>query len=152
MKRRGLQLSRRHRWSIYAVGLLLFVSGILWTWFQRLDDAGNTSGPWRELKPSVLAVHGLVAAGFVLLLGTLLPVHVRHSWHARRNRSNGAFFLSVVGTLTLTGYALYYLSGDKVRAWCSNLHFWIGAIIPLLLIWHIWSGRRATATGPSKDK
>lgn len=152
MKRRGLQLSRRHRWSIYAAGLVLFVSGMLWACFQHLEDAGHTSGPWSELKPSVMTIHGLVAAGFVLLLGTLLPVHVRHSWHARRNRGNGTFFLSTVVTLTLTGYALYYLGSEKGRAWCSNIHFWLGAIIPVLLIWHIWSGRRATVARPAKGK
>src|SRR5689334_9879257 len=79
MKRRGLQLSRRHRWSLYSVGLTLFISGVIWIVLHRLDEAGKMSGPWRELKPSVMAVHGLFAAGFVLLLGTLLPVHVRHS-------------------------------------------------------------------------
>jgi len=151
MKRRGLQLSRRHRWSLYAVGLTLFLSGLAWSGLHHLDQNGNTSGPWRELKPSVMTVHGLVAAGFVLLLGTLLPVHVRHSWHARRNRANGAFLLSAVSTLTLSGYALYYLGNERIRAWCSNVHFWLGAIIPLLLVLHIWSGRRATGGSPSKE-
>jgi hypothetical protein len=151
MKRRGLQLSRRHRWSLYAVVLVLFLSGVIWIGLHQLDEAGNTSGPWRELKPSVMTVHGLVAAMFVVLLGTLLPVHVRHSWHARRNRANGVFFLSVVSTLTLTGYLLYYLGNERTRAWCSNVHFWLGAAIPLLLVLHIWSGRRSTGNALTKS-
>lgn len=144
MKRRGVQLSRRHRWSLYLVGLALLLSGLGWVWLHQLDEAGNIRGLWREVTPVLMTVHGLVAAAFVLLLGTLLPVHVRHSWHARRNRANGAFFLTTVGMLTLTGYLLYYLGNERLRALCSNVHFWLGAIIPLLLIWHIWSGRRAT--------
>jgi hypothetical protein len=145
MKRRGLQLSRRHRWSIYVMGLALLFTGIAWAWLHP-----NVNGPWREIKPWLMKTHGFAALGFVLLLGTLLPVHVRHSWHARRNRANGAFFLSAVGTLTFTGYLLYYLGNEKLRALCSNLHFWLGAAIPLLLIWHIWSGHRATGTNASK--
>ena len=144
MKRRGLQLSRRHRWSVYLLGLVLLISGLAWAWLHRLDEGGIAQGSWREFKPWLMKVHGFAALGFVLLLGTLLPVHVRHSWHARRNRANGAFFLSSVSILTLTGYALYYLGNEKLRALCSNVHFWLGAFIPLLLILHIWSGRRAT--------
>lgn len=150
MKRRGLQLSRRHRWSIYLVGIALLLTGFGWVWLHRLDEAGDIRGPWRELKPALMTVHGLVAAGFVLLLGTLLPVHVRHSWHARRNRANGGFFLGAVCTLTLSGYLLYYLGNERLRAWCSNVHFWLGVAIPLLLLLHIWSGRRATGTTPTE--
>jgi hypothetical protein len=146
MKRRGLQLSRHHRRSIYFIGLALLISGLAWVWLHRLDETGTAGAPWRELKPWLMKVHGFAALGFVLLLGTLLAVHVRHSWHARRNRANGAFFLSAISILTLTGYLLYYLGNEQLRAWCSDVHFWLGAAIPVLLIWHIRSGRRATAT------
>ncbi len=150
MKRRGLQLSRRHRRSIFLAVLMLFLSGLAWAWLHRLDEAGDIRSPWRDLKPGLMTVHGLVAAVFVLLLGTLLPVHVRHSWHARRNRANGAFFLSTVVFLTATGYLLYYLGNEKLRALCSDIHLWLGAALPLLLLWHIWSGRRATRNHVSK--
>jgi len=149
MKRRGLKLRREHRWSIYSVGLALLISGFAWARLHHLDEGGIAGDPWREFKPWLMKVHGFAALGFVLLLGTLLPVHVRHSWHARRNRANGTFFLSSVGILTLTGYALYYLGDEKLRALCSDVHFWLGAGIPLLLIWHIWSGRRATGANAS---
>jgi hypothetical protein len=144
MKRRGLQLSRRHRWSLYLIGLALLATGVAWAWLHRLDEAGHVSGSWHEWTPSLMKVHGFAAVGFVLLLGTLLPVHVRHSWHAKRNRANGAFFLSSVSVLTLSGYALYYLGSENLRACCSNIHFWLGVVAPLLLVWHIWCGHRAS--------
>ncbi len=144
MKRRGLQLSRRHRWAIYLIGLALLTTGLAWAWLHRIDEAGHASGPWHEWKPSLMKLHGFAAMGFVLLLGTLLPVHVRHSWHAKRNRANGAFFLTAVSVLTVSGYALYYLGSENLRAFCSNLHFWLGAAAPLLLVWHIWCGHRAS--------
>jgi cation transport ATPase len=143
MKRRGLQLSRRHRWSIYLIGLALLTTGLAWAWWHRVDEAGHASAAGRNWQPSLMKIHGFAAMGFVLLLGTLLPVHVRHAWHARRNRANGVFFLSAVSILTLSGYALYYLGNENLRALCSNLHLWLGAAAPLLLAWHIWLGHRS---------
>lgn len=151
MKRRRHQLRRGHRWAVYLIIFALFTTGLAWAWLHRLDEAGNANGAWREFKPYLMKTHGFAAVGFVLLLGTLLPVHIRHAWHARRNRANGAFFLSAVSVLTATGYMLYYLGDEKLRALCSDVHFWLGAALPLLLVGHIWSGRRAVATPRPHD-
>src|SRR5262245_60414857 len=115
MKRRGLQLSRRHRLTFYACCLLLFVSGGAWAWANHLDESARAGESLRLLKPWLLKIHGFSAMGFVLLLGTLLPGHVRRSWHAKKNRKNGAFFLVSVSLLTLSGYALYYLGDERWR-------------------------------------
>jgi hypothetical protein len=142
MKRRGLQLGRRHRWTLYGVSLAVFVSGAAWAWADRLQEAGSLT--WAGLKPGLLTVHGLSAVIFVLLLGSLLPGHVRRAWHARKNRLNGAWFLSAVTVLTVSGYALYYLGNEAWRNATAQLHLWLGFVAPGLLFWHIRSGRKAT--------
>jgi hypothetical protein len=144
MKRRGLQLSRRHRYIYYAASLVLFISGAAWAWANRLDEAGTASERVRNLKPWLLKVHGFGAMVFVLLLGTLLTGHVRRAWHAQKNRTNGVFFLVAVSLLTLSGYALYYISGEEFRNAVSWFHLWLGIVAPALLGWHIWAGRKAT--------
>lgn len=144
MKRRGLQLSRRHRWTLYGTSLALWLTGAGWAWAHGLDDAGRAGELWRAAKPWLMQGHGFAALGFVLLFGTLLPVHVRHSWHAHKNRRNGAFFLTVIALLTLSGYALYYLGDERGRALLSAFHWWVGLAAPALLFWHIRSGRSAT--------
>ena len=144
MKRRGLRLSPRHRLTFYCASLLLFLSGAAWAWAHYLDESGPTSGWPREWKPLLLKIHGFSAMAFVLLLGTLLPGHVRRAWHARKNRNNGAFFLSVVGLLTLSGYALYYLGDETWRNATTQFHLWLGLVAPVLLLWHIRAGRKAT--------
>jgi hypothetical protein len=144
MKRRGLQLNRRHRRILYAVSLILLLSGAVWWWISRLDDAGQATHLLRDLKSWLLEVHGWAALGFAVLLGSLIPVHIRHSWHARKNRKNGVLFLTAVSLLTLSGYALYYLGDETLRAGASRFHFWLGLAAPLLLFWHVRSGRKAT--------
>ena len=144
MKRRGLQLSPRHRRMLYAVSLVLFASGAAWGWVHRLDEGGRAGETLRDFKPWLLKVHGFAAVGFVLLLGTLLPNHARRAWHARKNRANGAFFLTAVSLLTLSGYALYYLGDETWRNATSQFHLWLGLAAPVLLFWHIRAGRQAT--------
>jgi hypothetical protein len=143
MKRRGLQLSRRHRQTLYAVSLTLLLSGVAWAWIQHLDQTGQAPENLRGWKTCLIALHGWSAMLFVLLFGTLLAGHVRRAWHARRNRKNGVLVVSVVGVLTLSGYALYYIGNETRRAVTSDLHLWLGIAAPVFLILHIRLGRRA---------
>ena len=144
MKRRGLQLSKRHRRTLYAAGLTLLLSGVCWAWIQHLDQVGKAPEAARRCKTCLIAVHGWSAMLFVLLLGTVLAGHVRRGWHAGKNRKNGIFFLSVTALLTLSGYALYYVADENWRALAAKFHWWLGIAAPALLILHIRLGQRAT--------
>jgi hypothetical protein len=143
MKRLGLRLSRRHRLTLYCVSLLLFISGAAWAWARHLDEAGHASSTFQELKPSFLTVHGISAVAFMLLLGTLLPGHVCRSWLARKNRANGASFLTATSFLTLSGYALYYLGDEAWRNAASGFHLWLGLAAPVFLFLHVRTGRHS---------
>ena len=144
MKRRGLRLSRGHQLTLYAASGLLFLSGAAWAWAGQLDETVQAMETVRQLKPWLLKIHGFGAMAFVLLLGTLLPGHVRRAWHAHKNRTNGAFFLVCVGLLTLSGYTLYYLGDETWREATSRFHLWLGLALPVLGFWHIYTGRKAT--------
>ena len=144
MKRRGLQLSRAHRRTLYAASLTLLISGLSWAWIQRLDEAGKAAESVRRWKPALIAVHGWSAMLFVLLFGTLLGGHIRRAWHARKNRKNGVLLVCLVASLTLSGYALYYTADESWRELFSSFHLWLGIASPLFLLWHIRAGQRAT--------
>jgi hypothetical protein len=143
MKGRVFKLRPGHRRVLYAISLLLLLSGVVWAWINHLDQTAQAGDRMRDLKPWLLKLHGLGAMVFVLLLGTLLPGHVRRAWRARKNRCNGGFFLTAVSTLTLSGYLLYYLGNEAWRNAVSNFHLWLGLAAPILFFWHIRSGRRA---------
>jgi hypothetical protein len=97
-------------------------------------------------EPWSLKLHGAAAMAILVILGTLLPTHVRFAWHARRNRPNGIMLISVFAFLILTGYGLYYFGDERLRSWTSCLHLVVGLALPLALILHIRSGRRSGLT------
>ncbi len=82
---------------------------------------------------------------FLVVLGTLLPSHVRFAWHARRNRPNGIALLLVLGFLIAGGYGLYYFGDERLRSWTSWSHLAVGLALPAMIVLHIWSGRRSAA-------
>ncbi len=89
-----------------------------------------------------MKIHGAAAMAILVLVGMLLTGHVRFAWRARRNRGNGSLFLGTFGILTVTGYGLYYAGGESLRACTSWIHLAVGLALPLLLILHIWLGKR----------
>src|SRR5262249_43962861 len=93
-------------------------------------------------KAWAMKIHGGGAMMILVLVGMLLTGHVRFAWRVRRNRGNGSLFLGAFGILTVTGYGLYYAGGESLRAWTSWIHLAVGLALPLLLILHIWLGKR----------
>jgi cyanate permease len=79
----------------------------------------------------------------LLLLGALVPLHVRRGWLARRNRSSGTIMVTCNALFILTAFGLYYLGSESLRPWASRLHIAIGLLVPILLVVHILLGRRS---------
>ena len=150
MKRLDLRLSRSQRLALHTTGALLFLTGIAWTILHRLDQVSEAGETLRRWKSWSMTGHGLSAVGFVFVFGSLVPIHVYRSWRRRRNRLNGLVFLTSVGLLVVSGYALYYLAEERWRAAISAFHLWAGAIAPLLLIAHIRGGRKSSKSPGSK--
>ena len=145
MKRRGIQLSSRHKRWFYSVSTLLFLSGAAWMLFSRMAERNERRADFLLLmKTWSLKLHGAAAMAFLVALGILIPVHMKRAWHARRNRVNGACFVTAVGLLVVTGYGLYYFGNEQWRSAASWIHLILGFAAPVLLAWHIWLGRQAT--------
>jgi hypothetical protein len=140
MRPDSIKLSRRHKIAFYIVLAVVFASGALWAWLHYFAPANNEFGTSRT-QAWILTIHGLFAAMSLLLVGSLLPLHVKFAWRARRNRINGIFFVSIVALLILTGYGLYYIGNERLRACTSWIHLLVGLAFPILLVLHIWRGR-----------
>lgn len=145
MKRRGIQLSSRHKRWFYAVSVTLFLSGVAWVLSDwRAERNEGRADFFQSLKPWMLKLHGAAAMAFLVTLGIMIPTHLRRAWQARRNRKNGAIFVTVIGLLVATGYGLYYFGDDRWRTAASWIHLLLGFGTPALLGLHIWQGRRDT--------
>lgn len=140
MRPDSIRLSQRHKLVLYSVLGVVFASGVIWAWLHYFGSTENEFGA-SPAKAWVLMIHGLFAAVSLMLIGSLLPLHVKYAWRAHRNRGNGIFFISMVALLIGTGYALYYIGNEHLRSWTSWIHLGVGLIFPILLIVHIWRGR-----------
>jgi len=144
MSRHAFRLSRRHRFALYGALGLSFASGLAW-WL--LDHFGRIEGEFGALphpaQAWLLRIHGAAAFASLIVLGALLPVHVKRAWRAVKNRRSGAVLLAFVATQVVTGYALYY-ADEGLRTLAGQIHFALGLTLPALLVIHIVIGRRIT--------
>jgi magnesium-transporting ATPase (P-type) len=135
----SIRLKRLQRYLLYAVLALLFLSGAAWVYWNYLQLPGDFEA---SAKTWAMKIHGAAAMAILVLIGMLLTGHVRFAWRARRNRANGSIFLSAFAVLAATGYGLYYAGGESVRAWTSWIHLGLGLALPILLVMHIFLGKR----------
>ena len=148
----SIRLKRLQRYFLYAVLALLFLSGVAWAYWNYL--AASPGDFETGAKTWAMKIHGAAAMAILVLIGMLLTGHVRFAWRARRNRANGSVFLSAFAVLTITGYGLYYAGGERLRAWTSWIHLAVGLVLPILLLIHIFLGRktRPTVHSPTRSR
>lgn len=130
----SIQLSKSHRYLLYSVWLVLCLTGIYFAYSQDWQQQLPTAFSMANLK-----IHGVGAALMLILIGSLLPVHIRLSLRIKRNLITGLIILSMMFILMFSGTALYY----SPENWHENakwLHIWVGLISILLLPLHILFG------------
>ncbi len=142
-QRMPIRLSRSHERWVYGIGAILLLTGIGWLvchyWLAVPNAFGESQHP---LEPLWLKLHGAAAMAFLIVLGSLLPIHVSRAWRLRKNRSSGAGMLSLFALIILSGYGLYYLGDEQTRPWISLVHWLVGLAAAALLPLHVWLGQR----------
>ena len=139
-----MRLSHGHRRWVYWSSTALFATGALWLVFhyflRQHGEFGETPHP---LEMWWLRLHGACAMLALIVMGSLLPIHVRRGWHQRKNLLAGMVVVGILVLLIASGYALYYYGGEDARPLISAFHWIVGLGAPLALIWHILRGRNA---------
>src|SRR2546422_7937554 len=103
MRPDSIRLSRQNKIAFYTVLAVVFATGAAWAWLHYFARGENDFGS-SPAQTWTLTLHGLFAAASLLLIGWLLPLHIKFAWRAHRNRANGVFFISIVALLILSGY------------------------------------------------
>lgn len=151
MRRDGIRLGPRLQTWLYGTFAVLFASGLAWWLLHRFGRTeGDSDLQSSPLEPWLLKLHGAAAMVSLIVLGTLIPLHMRRGWRARRNRGSGGGMVALCLGLILTGYALYYAGGEGFRALASTVHITLGLAFPTAIVWHIVRGRRTRQRGPGK--
>lgn len=142
---RHSRLPRWQEWAVYVSLGLLIASGIGWLIFdQWVRIPGEFGSEYHPAQHWALIVHGIAAYAFLLVIGALIPVHIRLGWSIGRNRQSGLALAGMSLLLAATALGLYYLGGEGAREWASVIHWIVGvAVLPVILV-HAISGRRGT--------
>jgi hypothetical protein len=135
--------TRRIRWTLYAIGACVWVSGLLWWVYDhyllRQTNIGIEEDP---LQVWWLRLHALTATVAVWLLGYICAVHVQRNWSGGLRRSSGLLFVSTFAFLALSGYLLYYVDADRPAAFITQVHWLVGLCAPLVFVVHRGLRRR----------
>ena len=137
-------MPRRQRLAVYLISTLLWASGLLWLmldeFFTHEGQFGRTPHP---LESPVLLVHGILAIVSAYVLGWISARHVLQWWTAGLRRWTGTVFATLVAILSLSGFALFFLSSDEWQRFTKITHEALGAAIIVFAIQHWLFGRRS---------
>jgi hypothetical protein len=146
----ALRLDDRFRWGLYGVFSVLFVTGVIWLLADALKE--SPSGDfWQGISASLLMIPGSAAMVALVLLGALIPVHVLRGWRSQRNRLAGAAMVIANVLFVATAFGLYYAGSDTWRPWISDVHIAVGLVLPVLIVIHVWTGRRSRPIGEKES-
>ena len=139
-----IKIGRTHQIFIYFIFLVLFFSGLAWAIVHYfLFQESNFMILPHPLEPLWLKIHGAAAMASLILIGSLIPKHINIAWKAKKNRLWGATFIIILGFLILSGYLLYYSGIECLRKWTSDFHLWVGIAFPIIMVIHIWRGKKS---------
>lgn len=106
-------------------------------------DADNLAALVHPAEPWSMKIHGGLAMLFLIVTGSLATIHIQSGWRRKKNRVSAVALIAFIGTLVLSGYLLYYASGESLRSWTSIFHWVLGLALPMILVMHIYMGRKA---------
>ncbi len=137
------RMSARKRVVIYSLLGTLWFSGCAWLvldqFFESKGQFGMTPHPW---APAILSLHGIVAILSMYLLGWITARHVLRWWPGRLRRLSGGVLAGFFVLLSLSGFALFFVSDDRWQHFAAAAHDALGLGITVFAIQHWFFARR----------
>lgn len=148
----GVSPSARHKRWIHAALWSAYATGIAWMVLHYAVNRGDVpESGWRVCETWMLRAHGAAAMAALAVFGSMLPVHIPSAWRLKSSLASGITLLASLSVFAVTGWLLYYASGDLMRAASSGAHMGLGVVSPLALLWHVAQRSSAArlAEGPA---
>jgi hypothetical protein len=114
------------------------LTGMAWAWSDVAHGLGPVDDEAVQAARAWLGrAHGAFAMLGLLAFGAAAATHVPRSWDAGSRRVSGIALAAIFLVLTVTGYLLYYASGDFLRVTIVYAHIAAGvaAIAAFALHW-----------------
>ncbi len=129
--------------AVFATAAVVGMTGLFWFILHDLID-DEPGGAARVL----LMLHGISSYAMLVVIGSLLPRHVRLGWIRRRNIVTGVTTTAAMAGLAVTGLALYYGDEDLHLA-ARWLHVIVGLGCFALFPAHAFLAARLPRSNPS---
>jgi hypothetical protein len=145
-------LTRSRRWALYVIGIGVWLTGGLWLlvhyFYVVPGEFGAQNSPF---EPWWLRLHGAFSFAAIWVFGLLWGAHVTKLWPSLRRRWSGGVMTAIFAWLIVSGYLLYYLGNETLRALVSIGHWGIGLLSPVFFLFHRLTlrKRRARQAQPS---
>lgn len=137
-----MRLNPKFRLAVYAAFTVLFLTGAVWL-AADVQKEGENGEIWQQVSAWMLMLHGGGAMIMLMLLGALVPLHIRRAWRSRQNLVSGSVMIALSSVLIFTAFGLYYLGSEATRPWISWTHIVFGFVLPALILLHVVLGRRS---------
>ena len=120
----------------------LWATGCAWL---ILDQFFSGRGPFgatpHPLEAPLLLLHGVISIVSMYLFGWITARHVLRWWPARTRRWSGGALAAFIAVLVVSGFALFFLTGDEWIRDTAVSHEVFGVAVTLFAIRH-WVYRR----------
>jgi hypothetical protein len=132
------------RAAVYAIFGGVWASGCVWwalrQFFAVADEFGTTRHPW---EPTTAWLHGVFATATAFLFGWVMARHGSEGWQQRKRRVSGGLLTGVVAVLSISGFALFFLTDADWQSNAARVHEALGLLVTALAIehWRASNGR-----------
>jgi hypothetical protein len=126
--------------SVFASMTIVAVSGIAWWGLHDLilDEPG-------DITRILLMLHGVSAYVLLVVVGSLIPVHIKMGWRRGHRLASGISMVFALLLLAVTALVLYYGS-EETRNLARWLHIGFGMMIVVAFPIHAVVRKMANAS------
>ena len=141
LKRINMRVPKPLQYALFCTLGTSWVTGLTYFILRDFFQIEGAFGPEKHpFQMPALTIHGAAAFLMMMWFGAFLAAHLPYTWKSKRSRYFGIGLISLIGTLVISGYLLYYIPGEDARVIVGYTHLVVGACLPIILATHIITG------------